>query len=307
VADKALSPAPADKADAVKASDCPPGAYCEAVEVAPPSAKDAGPLAVAANPAEGTTITIPPARDPHRPRVVVIHPGRDGRPDEVIVYENGEVPPHLRRHPLPPAPPAPPPPVKHWRHHEYKPDRLDRHRGWGVGLRAEGAVMAQQHQGVDTFGIGGIGMSLRYRPIPAFAVDVGSDVLVGRDTNGWSRREIPVSASMMLYLNPRNIAQFYLLGGGHVAFAHVRSEQIEPNLAKGTSDAYTYAGGQVGAGFEFRVSPLLGLHIDGLAFFRGRIDSDGNGQFPEYYNRETGQISNSSAGGLLRAGVNFWW
>ena len=54
-------------------------------------------------------------------------------------------------------------------------------------------------------------------------------------------------------------------------------------------------------------SPVVGIHIDGLAFFRTRIDSDGGGRYPEFYDAETGMASNSSAGGLLRAGVNFWW
>ena len=308
--DKAASAADAKATEAANGSDgCPPGAYCEPVETEPPPAKttEATAPVIAAEPpaAGGTTVTIPPpapGSDPTKPRIVVIRRGQNGEPDQVIVYENGEAPPPVGQ--LPPAPPEPPPVTDTWRHH---PRQRSAHRRWGFGLRAEGAILSQQHPGIDNFGMGGLGMSLKYRPVPGFALDFGADFIGGTDPNGLSRQEVPVSANLMLYLNPRSVAQFYLLGGANVAFAKVHSDVPQPNLAGGNSDKYTYAGGQAGAGFEFRLSPLLGVHIDGIGFVRTRIDSDGNHAFPEYYEPTTGEISNSSAGGLVRAGVNFWW
>jgi hypothetical protein len=291
---------------AAPSEGCPPGAYCEALELEPPHAQPAEPAIVPSDPTAGTTITIPPApagSDPSKPRVVVIRPGQNGEPDQVIVYDQGEPPAHA----LPPAPPAKPPSAHPSPEHPRRKKVLRRHRGWGLGLRAEGAMLSQQHEHIDSFGMGGIGMSLRYRPVRGFALDFGADVIGGTDPNGWSRQEVPLSASALLYLNPRSSTQFYVLGGAHLAFARVGSDFKEPNLAAGNSDAYSYAGGQVGVGVEFRMSPLIGVHFDGLAFFRGRTDDDGNGRYPEFYDASAGLVSNSSAGGLMRAGVNFWW
>ena len=48
-------------------------------------------------------------------------------------------------------------------------------------------------------------------------------------------------------------------------------------------------------------------NFDGMAFVRTRTDSDDHGEFPEFYNPRTQEASNSSAAGMLRAGVTFWW
>jgi hypothetical protein len=154
----------------------------------------------------------------------------------------------------------------------------------------------------------GGGLSLRYRPVPAFAFDVSADFMAGHDAQGFSRQEIPLGLSGMIYVNPRSLAQFYLIGGINWAFARVGTDEQQPNLAdRGYEDSYTYFGGHGGMGLEFRVSPLVGINIDGLAFVRGRTDDDGNGQYPEYLDPETGESSNASVAGLLRAGVTFWW
>ena len=36
-------------------------------------------------------------------------------------------------------------------------------------------------------GMGGFGMSFRYRPVPAFALDFGADLIGGIDFNGFER------------------------------------------------------------------------------------------------------------------------
>ena len=62
-------------------------------------------------------------------------------------------------------------------------------------------------------------------------------------------------------------------------------------------------GAHGGLGIEFRLSRHVGLHLDALALIREKVD-DGP---PEFIDADTGETSNTSAAGLFRAGVNFWW
>jgi hypothetical protein len=178
---------------------------------------------------------------------------------------------------------------------------------FGLNLRAEAALLSEQRYGYRDYGMGGIGASLRYRPVPAVALDAGIDIIGGTDTNGFARREVPLSVSTMLYLNPRSFAQFYFMGGLNLSFARVASNYIEPNFAGGSTDDYTYVGGQFGGGVEFRMTRAVAFNVDLLGTLRSRVDSDGNGRYPEYYDARTGLSSNSSGGGLLRAGLTLWW
>lgn len=178
---------------------------------------------------------------------------------------------------------------------------------WGLTLRASGALMGSARVGVENFGVGGVGVSLRRRPLPPFAVDFGIDILGGVDPNGWTRREVPFSASTLFFVNPLSRAQVYLLGGINLTFADVQSEFVEANLARGNADDYTYLGMQFGGGVEFRLTPLVGFFFDGFATVRTRIDDDVRGRYPEYYDARTGLASNSSTVGQLRTGLSLWW
>jgi hypothetical protein len=300
------APPPAQPAPAKAATpDCPPGAFCEEVTVAPPDeAEQPAETAPPAQVAEEETRTIvlpppPPGYDPYAPRTFTYQPDPEGGPGQIIVYEPGAAPPHEPGDDLeaPPPPPAPKEKRK-WR----------RHRQWGFNLRVDGVIMPR-HRGHmdDASGMAGLGVSLRYRPTPMFALDLSSDFLAGIDSNGLERQEIPFGVSAMLYVNPRNLVQFYLFGGIDWSFAQVASDEYRPNLAQGTSDDYTYFGGHGGLGLEFRVSKLVGINIDGLAFVRTRTDADEDGLYPEFYDADTAEVSNSSAAGMLRAGVTFWW
>jgi len=293
------------------APDCPPGAFCEEQEVTPPAeamtaeeAEEAAAAAEAEAEAEerGTTVVLPPPRpgdDPGRPRTFTYVPDPEGGPGQVIIYEDGAAPPHFPGDAVEPAPPPPPPPPKKrkWR----------RHRRWGLNMRIDGVLLPRMSDEDADVGMAGLGLSLRYRPIPHFAIDLSGDFLGGHDSNGHERQEVPISASAMLYVNPRSLAQFYFFGGLNWSFARVQSEEIQPNFAEATQDDYTYFGGHLGAGLEFRVARLIGINIDGLAFARTRTDDDGDGRYPEYIDYDTGETSNASTAGLLRAGVTFWW
>ncbi|MCC6526048.1 MAG: hypothetical protein IT373_25600 [Polyangiaceae bacterium] len=276
---------------------CPPGAVCEATTVEPqgPEPKPD----VATDPTDGTTVTLPPAdpgADPNAPRWILVQPGGPG--GQVIVYEPGNAPPHLPGglvRPVPPPPPEPPP--AEWEHE----------RVWGIGLRAEGIILPRNSEDGKSPGMAGLGLSLRYRPIPFVALDASVDFVGGVDRNGYDRQEIPFGVSGIFYCNPDDLAQFYLLGGVDWSVARVRSDAVQAHLAEGTSDEYGYFGGHGGLGLEFRVTPLIGVDIDAVAFARVRTDDDGDGLYPEYVDWATGRTTNSSAGGLLRAGVTFWW
>ncbi|MBW2454526.1 MAG: hypothetical protein JRI68_08445 [Deltaproteobacteria bacterium] len=294
-----------------EAPPCPPGAFCEEQEVTPPEealtpeeAEEAAAAAEAEAAADedGTTVVLPPPRpgdDPGRPRTFTYVPDPDGGPGQVIIYEDGAGPPHFPGDEMEPAPPPPPPPPekRKWR----------RHRRWGLNLRIDGALLPRMGDEQADVGMAGMGLSLRYRPIPHFALDLSGDFLGGHDSNGFERQEVPISASAMLYVNPRSLAQFYFFGGLNWSFARVQSDELQAHFAEGTQDDYTYFGGHLGAGLEFRVARLIGINIDGLAFARTRTDDDGDGRYPEYIDPDSGETSNTSTAGLLRAGVTFWW
>lgn len=148
-------------------------------------------------------------------------------------------------------------------------------------------------------GMGGIGLSLRPRPTPYFAFDIGFDALGGIDYNGNPRGEGAISFNPMVFLNPRDKAQVYLLAGLGFAGASVE-------LPDGSFDHYSYVGFNGGIGLEFRLSRRVALDLDLLGFIRGRIDRDAELN-PEFVDYETGRTTNTSGGGLLRFGIAFYW
>ncbi|WP_437780543.1 outer membrane beta-barrel protein [Sorangium sp. So ce1097] len=281
-------------------ANCPPGAwFCEEVE--PPPAAEAPPAADAL-PAEAEALPPPPAPPPppgrratrRAPPPVVVYQTPSGHPPQVIVVAPGTAPPPrvIVRRTTPPAPP--PPPKKRWRRH------------WGVNFRMEGLMMGREHGGAEDAGMGGVGISLRYRPVPAFALDLGADFLAGTDYNGDPRTEVPLSLSGMLFVNPRSRTQFYFTGGFNMSHAEVErgagavasGEEFVPNTE------YDYFGVHGGIGLEFRLSPRLALNIDALGFVRGRTD---DGRVPEFRDPATGRTTDTSGGGLFRGGLSVYW
>jgi len=184
---------------------------------------------------------------------------------------------------------SPPPP----------PKKRKRLRKWGFNLRLTGLMMDSQQD--EVAGMGGLGFSFRIRPQRHFAFDLGLDMIGGRDYEGNRRSEVPFTLSGMLYANPRDATQFYMLGG--IGWSHAR---VELDDQYGTMEDYDYFGGHLGAGLEFRLSPPVALNIDLLGFIRGRTDRLAESE-PEFTNPETGETTNTSGGGLLRAGLTFYW
>jgi hypothetical protein len=284
-------------------ADCPPGSWFCAdptVDTPPQSAPDEdAPELPSARPQqvpEDSTPEIDEDRAPtRRPRVVVVEEqGGYATPPNVVIVTQHK--PRLRR--APPSQLMPAAPLARRQPKLYSK--------WGLNLRVQGAAMGDGAN-VDA-GIGGLGLSLRYRPVPAFAFDLGVDVIGGKDWNGFTRIETPVSLNAMIYVNPRSRVQFYLIGGAHLSHAQVRSDSrsdlLDPQDDGKYGADYNYFGGQGGVGLEFRLGRRVGLSFDTLAFIRKRTD---DGPKPEYVDPATGKTTNTSAGILFRGGLNFWW
>lgn len=261
--------------------------------VAPPVVDEPAPAPPVIRRRPATQVEVAPGAAP--PPVVVYQPVPAAPPPQVIVvtpgYGYGSSYSYRPRPPVITAPPAP-----RW------------HSEFGINLRVEGAALGKPAGAQYSAGMGGVGLSLRYRPTPHFAFDLGADVLAGTDYNGFQRTEVPISLSGMLYVNPRSRVQFYLLGGANFSRAEVRSDNqsqlLHPVDGNQYGATYTYFGGQGGGGFEFRFSRRVAVNIDALGFVRKRI---GDVSTPEFVDPQTGNTSNVSGGALFRGGLTFWW
>ncbi len=107
---------------------------------------------------------LPSSRQPPPP-VVVYQPVPSSPPPQIIViapgygYGYGQYNyPYAR--PRPPMMSAPPPPAPRWQSE------------WGINLRVEGVALGHS-SGAFNPGLGGVGLSLRYRPVPALRVRPG--------------------------------------------------------------------------------------------------------------------------------------
>lgn len=319
-------------------TDCPPGSwFCASDEAepgapretAPPPETDALPPPPPAadeepleEPEDAVEPAAPPPVRPHhragRPPVVIYQPAPSSSPPPqiIIIAPGGRA--RVIRRPAPTvrvvrAAPAAEPvrfvaPVarRRWQSE------------WGLNLRLEGlsiggdgrSRMDMQTNTAANASMGGFGLSLRYRPVPAFAFDAGIDVIGGTDSNGFNRVETPFSLSGMVFVNPRSRMQFYFLGGVNWSSATVHSDTPDPRLSlsqnsSGYSAEYSYFGAQGGIGLELRMSRKFALNVDALGFIRKRTDE--NIATPEFTDAATGRTTNVSGGGLFRGGLTFWW
>lgn len=254
-------------AAAQEESGCPPGAwFCEET---PPPSEDADETLEQPEP-EGTAEEGGRAR--RRPPPVAHEPVVVDRPED-----------------------SPPPPKrKRWK------------RKWGLNLHLQAAMMGSHKQRHEDSGMGGLGFSLRYRPIPHFAFDTGLDFVGGVDWQGNNRRETALLLNAMVFFNPKNPVQVYMLGGIGFSGATVTSRDDAGEPIADTERNYSYFGGQLGAGLEFRVSHSVSLNLDVIGFVRGRTDERARLE-PEFTDPDTGRTTNSSGGGLVRGGITFYW
>jgi hypothetical protein len=247
---------------------CPPdGWFCDDGQPAPeesPAGDTADPPAPDAEAGEWST---PPAK-PQKAPIVVYRPE-----EELAPSEQGSL---IERHQVQP-------------------------RAWGVNLRLEGMLMAHETRYEDA-GMGGLGVSLRYQPLPLVALDLGLDVLGGNDYNGFERTELMWSLSGLFFFNPQMPLKVYALAGVNMSFA-----DVEVIYFDGVHDdqSWNYFGGQLGIGLQAELSPRLALNFDLVGFLRGRTDSLARSE-PEFIDSH-GRMTNNSGGGLLRGGLTFFW
>ncbi len=275
-------------------SSCPPGAwFCDDAE----SADESGGDEASPEGREGDDggASEPRAGRPSR--------GKSQQPSVVVVSPEGEPPPKvvvLQRGTEPPPPP------------ETRPHRRA-FREMGINLRLQGVLMGNQDERrAQDAGMGGFGISFRYRPVPHFAFDAGVDVFGGRDWNGFRRNETALMLSGIIFVNPYSPVQFYLLGGFGFSGAEVdyHATTTTSSGAIQTIDErreYSYFGAHFGPGLEFRVSRRVALNLDLIGFVRGRTDGRAATE-PEFVDPNNPQrTTNTSGGGLLRGGITFYW
>jgi len=263
--------------------DCPDGWFCE-----PPNA----------SPAPLPTPRAEP--DPARPAAA---PGAG---------------PESAPPPAPPPPPSPPTypiaaqgtaegaPARTAPAQEPLPQKRHRRfREWGFNLHLEGALLADMPE--RDAKLGGLGFAFRYRAIPRLAVEAGVDFLRGAERYGAFRTDTSLLLNLLVFFNPRDVVQVYGFGGLSFSSAG-RSVVNDTGWASSSSGGYHYSyfGGQLGLGLEVRVSQRIAVGGDLVGFIRGR--TDGNSSRPSDYVDGSNSVRNdSSSGGLLRAGVTFYW
>ncbi len=250
--------------------DCPPGGwFCE--ETPPPETE---PGSDTPDEPESDAPDSPPVEKPKT------------RTTHIVIDQTEDVPPKPRRRPY--------------------------RRLWGINLRLEGLMMGSSDKRSQDAGMGGLGSSFRYRPIHHFAFDVGVDFFGGRDWQGNDRSETALLFNGLIYFNPKDAVQVYTLAG--IGFSSARVKPNDTTLANGQQVSagdvpeqdYTYFGGQLGLGLEFRVSHKVSLNLDLVGFIRGRTDEKARTQ-PEFTDPDTGRTTNTSGGGLFRGGITFYW
>ena len=249
--------------------DCPDGWFCDPNAAPPPAAPIEPPAPAPASP--------PPAQPG-------ASPSRGVAP--------GYAPPMLIT-----VPPEPPPPKR----------RRRRFHEWGFNLHLEGALLDNHSDHVKNTAMGGLGFGFRFRPLPPLAFEAGIDLLKDNEQHGYSRTEAALLLNTLLFFNPHDVVQIYALAGLAFSGADV---SITPHRGeapfKRYDEHYSYFGGQLGLGLEVRVSRRFAIGGDVLGFVRGRSEQRSH-EIPEYIDNETERISRTSGGGLLRAGVTFYW
>lgn len=251
-------------------ANCPPGSWfcADTPPATPPPTPD--PKAAPAASGSGSASTPAP-------------------PPPVVVYQ-----------PPPPVVVVPPREAPTVYHYQPRPATRIPHREWGLNLHLGGIAMGSGRSG--NAGMGLLGLGLRFRPAPAFALEANIDVAGGTDYNGYRRVETMGTMNALVFLNPKSRAQFYLLGGIGLSSARVSVDDY--SLYADYDRKYTYFGGQGGAGIEIRLSRVVALNFDVRGFVRSRIDS---GNVPEFIDPNTGRTTNTSGGALVNGGITFYF
>jgi len=185
------------------------------------------------------------------------------------------------------------------------PRRHRRFREWGVNLHATLGLMADD-AAASGAGMNGLGAALRFRPIPHIAIEGSLELVWGTDYNGYDRFEDAVLLSGMFFVNPRSAVQLYALAGFGFGGAYLDGDSAPAGERVLRDERYAYVGVQGGLGLEARITRHFAAGADLIGFVRERNDRNAE-ENPEFVDPITNRSSNSSAGGLVRLGVTFYW
>ena len=272
--------------------NCPPGSwFCAEAQV--PGV--GGAQITVGGPTQQTLQPLPAPQQTTSPPVVVQQPAPQQPP--VVVYQPAPPPVVVVRQP----------PPDYRTYYVRRRVALVPQREWGLNLRLEGAFIGSGYSG--DAGLGGFGAGLRYKPSPWFGIEAGADFAIGRDYNDYARNETALTLSGLLFLNPHNRAQIYLLGGFGWSIANVTNDTyIGANEPVGLNStvSYHYFGGQAGIGLEYRMTRHIAFNVDMRGFIRGRIDNNADAN-PEFRDPSTGQTTNTSGGLLFTGGMTFYF
>jgi hypothetical protein len=237
--------------------------------------------------------------------------GGERRPDDDPSSEPDPGDERAPREPPQPAPPGyvgePPPPPRIRLVPPDEPPRPRYHRrrkelGFNVHLNA---ALFGEGSASDA-GMAGIGAAFRFRPLPAFAADVGFDFVGGSDYAGNQRSERAFVGNALVFFNPRDFVQVYAIGGFTFSRAWVTVEQTGGQPVEPYDTTYSHAGLQLGLGLEWRLARRAALSTD-LLFFRRHRTDDGRDGDPEFVDPATGRATDESQGALFRAGATFYF
>ncbi|KPK66653.1 MAG: hypothetical protein AMS21_01680 [Gemmatimonas sp. SG8_38_2] len=167
------------------------------------------------------------------------------------------------------------------------PPRRERERKVGLHFDVGGTL------GPDVT-MGGFNGALRFRPKPYVGIDLGSGYFVGHDFQGFYRTEIPVTANVLFFVNPKHKLQVYFLLGPGASFGRVDMLSEVRRM--------THVGGQAGLGLELRLARAFALNFDARGVLRHRIDSDPR---PEFVDGT--KSTDTSGGALLTFGATFYF
>lgn len=284
---------------AAQTTECQPGdLFCAELRIGPGRAG----IRIGGEPAPPPPppVVVQPAPEP--PTVIV----QPVPPPPPVVVQPAPQPPTVI---VQPAPPPPPPqqvyvqPAPRPVHVRPQP-RRERfpYSSTGLHLHMDGLF------GED-LAMGGGGAAFRIRPIPHIALDLGAGLYGGSDYNGMDRYEIPVTADVLFFFNPRHRFQFYALVGVGGSFAHaegINFRDPDRSLTYQSRD-YAHLGGEAGIGLEWRISRVFALNLDVRGFIRERVDGDARPEFREITSDGRLQSTNTSGGFRGRVGMTFYF
>ena len=231
--------------------------------------------------------TAPPPAGANKDLQPLPSDGKGAPPPPVVVYQPPPTTVIVQPREAPPA-------------YYYVPRHAVPRREWGINLHVGGLMLGKGRD--DNSGMAMVGLGLRFRPAPAFAIEADLDFAGGRDYNGYRRKETAFAFNGLVFLNPKSKTQVYLLGG----FGWSGATAVDDRGGYDSTEyKYGYFGGQAGIGLEFRLSKVVALNFDMRGFIRGRID-DNKRDYPEFID-SNGRTTNTSGGGIFQGGLTFYW